>query len=298
LIVVGHVWSKKRVEDLLVVRLLPNGAVDLRFGIEGKLVQDFGSTDDRPSSVFEMPSGDIVVIGSHQQGKGGETYEGYLARFDANGKKAPKVTFFDCIAKSREFVTRAIVDSDGFIVGGYAYSSDVEKDGVFVARVKSNGTLDRDFGDAGVTRVSSAELQGPAVAWELTTAKNGDILLGGSSGDVIEKYRGFVLRSSKTGAPVMTWGKQGVGWGARAAKWMSMVADEGDGITAVNRFDGSLTRLDEKGELDLAFGVDGVVRGQQDDEYEGGVLEDTGDIVVAGRKLLVRFGPTTSTTKP
>lgn len=297
-IVVGHVLTKKRAEDLLVVRLLRNGALDAGFGREGMATFDFGSTDDRPSAVFVKSPSDIVVIGSHQQGKGARNYEGYVAHVDAAGNLRSKVAFFDCIRDSREFVTRAIADGDGFIVGGYAYNDDVETSGVYIARVRVDGTLDPTFGEAGVRRVRGEKPIGRAVAWELAIAKNGDILLGGSSGEEFARYRGFVIRTTKDGALVPTWGNEGVAWGPRDVKWIAMVADEGDGILAVNRFDGSLTRFDTKGDVDTAFGIDGVVPGQKDDEYENGVMLDGGDVILAGMKLLVRFGPTTSSTGP
>ncbi|HUS29872.1 MAG TPA: hypothetical protein VMZ53_15310, partial [Kofleriaceae bacterium] len=309
-IVVGHITTMRRAEDLLVVRLRPNGVLDASFGKEGIVTADFGSTDDRPSAVFAVPGGDIVVIGSHQQGKDGERYEGYLVRLDAKGQRRDKVAFFDCIPKSREFVTRALRDGDGFVVAGYAYNATADDSGVYIARVRENGTLDPAFGEAGVRRVRGGDL-GRSVAWELATAKNGDFLLGGSSGEEIAKYRGFVMRFDHRGALVPTWGTEGTAWPSEGVKWISMVVEDHDdgpgggsgdgggddsgsggdagGVIAVNQLDGSLTRFDAQGVVDRGFGSDGIVKGRADDDYDAGIALDNGDIVVAGDKQLVVY---------
>jgi uncharacterized delta-60 repeat protein len=287
-IVVGQVATKNHGDDMLVVRLSPRGVLDPSFGNAGIVTRDFKDTDDRPSSVFALPKGAIAIIGSHQQGKGAQTYDGYLARLDKHGALAASVAFFDCIAASREFVTRAVADGDGFILGGYAFNEKPEDSGVFVARVRKDGTLDTAFGDHGVARVHSAEL-GRAVAWELSTASNGDILLGGSAGEEIAKYRGFVVRFDAHGALVSSWGQQGIAWGPPGVRWISMAASDGTGVLAVNRFDGSLVRFDEHGQVDRGFGSEGVVRGDKDDTFDNAVMLDGGDLVIAGDKQLVRY---------
>jgi len=288
IIVVGFLSTKSHAQDLLVVRLTPRGVLDPGFGDGGIVTRDFQRTDDRPSEVFALPKGKIAIIGSHQQANDPQNYDGYLVRLDKNGALEAGVVFFDCIPKSREFVTRALIDGDGFLVGGYAFNAKPEDGGVFVARVRKDGKLDDTFGERGVARVHSGDL-GQAVAWELSTASNGDILLGGSAGDEIAKYRGFVLRFDKHGAPIDTWGQHGMAWGPRSVRWISMAVADGTGVLAVNRFDGSLVRFDEHGETDRGFGTEGTVQGKKDDSFDSAVMLDSGDLVIAGGRLLVRY---------
>jgi uncharacterized delta-60 repeat protein len=293
IIVVGHVWSKKRAENLLVARLTSRGALDASFGEAGISTRDFGDTDDRPSGVFVMPSGDIVVIGSHQQAAKAQHYNSYLVTIDRQGKPKGRPVFFDCIPKSREFITRVLRVEGGFVVAGYAYNATPEESGVYIARVSDDGKLDPTFGEGGVQRVRGGDI-GRAVAWELAPAKNGDFLLGGQDGETIEKYRGYVMRFAKQGALVDTWGKHGIAWAPLGVQWISMALDEESGVLGVSRFDGALVRFDARGDIDRNFGTNGIVSGHDDDTFDNGAALPDGDVIVVGDKLLVRYGPPTT----
>ena len=282
ILVAGYLIDK-RAEDLLVVRLLPSGTVDTSFGSAGRVVLDRSGSDDRPSAVFTN-GGDTIVIGNHQQGKGGRHYQQYLVRFDAAGKET-QFAFFDCIPASREFVTRARADGDGWLLTGYAINSDTTQSGMFVARLRNDGTLDPAWGDKGVTWHRTGAL-GRAVSWVLVPMANGDIIAGAEGGapNDVGIGRGYLARFDKHGRIVASWGDAGIAWAEPGSTWLSFVAADGDQLIAADRAKPGLLTISASGQ------ASSTVTFEEGGRYDEGVLLSDGDIVVAGRGLR-RFSP-------
>jgi uncharacterized delta-60 repeat protein len=68
--------------DFAVVRYLPNGALDLSFGTNGKVVTPIGSSNDEARAVAVQPDNKIVVVGSAENGG---ALDFAVVRYDANG---------------------------------------------------------------------------------------------------------------------------------------------------------------------------------------------------------------------
>jgi uncharacterized delta-60 repeat protein len=153
-IVVGGTrsWNKAQslAPDFTVMRLLPNGSLDITFGSGGKAFVDFFGAVDQIYSLV-VAAGQITAAG-YAQVPGGPVHGG-LARFDTNGNLDPsfgtggKVVISQAIDSIR--LRGLLRQSDGkLIAGGTAEvtSGTTELDDFLLIRLNADGTPDTSFG--------------------------------------------------------------------------------------------------------------------------------------------------------
>lgn len=267
--------------EVAATRLLPSGAFDRTFGVNGWAVVPIGKSAGA-NAVAIQPNGDIVIAGT-----GRNQLSGTLALaavrllptglLDSSFGAGGIVT----VPIGSESIANAVaIQTDGRILVGGTALTDTNH---FVAvRLTSSGALDQSFGNQGV------ELLAPnAAGWGMSLEADGTIVLGG-----VEVYGGtnayMAARLLPNGSPDPSFGAGGivtVPIGTSATGLAVTTQPDGDVVLTGNAIIGSqvaaTVRLLPSGALDQSFGTGGVntVPG-------GGVnaiaLDANGKIVLAG----------------
>src|SRR6266478_1688736 len=166
LVAVGSAKNPATFYDFAAVRYLANGTIDTTFGVAGKVRTDFGHADfDQARSAALQPDGKIVAAGTAIFNNGLSepfavaryTSNGTLdTTFSSDGKMFIDFGSFDQTAYS------VFLQPDGKIVtAGYPNTESSDSD-FLLARLKTNGSLDRTFGIGGKVRTSFGDLNGGA----------------------------------------------------------------------------------------------------------------------------------------
>jgi uncharacterized delta-60 repeat protein len=166
LVAVGSAKNPTTFYDFAAVRYLANGTIDTTFGVAGKVRTDFGHADfDQARSAVLQPDGKIVAAGtaiwnntlSQPFALARYTSNGTLdTTFSSDGKLFIDFGSFDQTAY------KVLLQPDGKIVAaGYPNTESSDSD-FLLARVKTNGSLDRTFGIGGKVRTSFGDLNGGA----------------------------------------------------------------------------------------------------------------------------------------
>lgn len=157
--------------DILLMRLLPDGGLDPSFGTNGLVVRDLAMSNDRVSTVRLQPDGRILVAGLSEHP--------YVARFNANGTLdssfgAGGYAWMDHPGVYAEEYWAVGLQADGSVLlAGTKYLT-ADFGDVIVFHLFADGTVDESFGVGG-----SVTLDG-AIADQLTalaTLPDGNFLL-------------------------------------------------------------------------------------------------------------------------
>lgn len=288
IVVAGNTYTNNYVYDFAVVRYNSNGSLDSTFGSSGKVLTDFGNTNDFGYSVLVQNDGKIVVAGSsynHIQ------WSFALVRYNINGSLdnsfgiGGKVTsdfgHFDEVGS-------ALIQSDGkIVVAGWRYDNGSWRNFALV-RFNINGSLDGTFGSGGtvVTDFGGDSDTGNSVSMQ----SDGKIVVAGWS---INSGLGFALaRYENNGILDNTFGSGGkvitaIGGSSQGNSVViqsdGKIVVAGDNNNGVNR-DFVLVRYNIDGSLDNSFGSSGVaITDFGGDDWGNSVtIQNDGKIIVAG----------------
>lgn len=171
--------------DFALARYKIDGNLDSTFGLNGKVLTDFGGEYDRAWSLAIQSDGKIVLAGSTNVFSATTNYDFALARYNLNGSLdnsfgvgGKVVTDF---GSSNENCYSILIQSDGKILAA-GYSNTVSSNSDFaLARYTPNGSLDVSFGSNGkvITDLGTIFEYG----FSLGIESDGKILLAGSSGN-------------------------------------------------------------------------------------------------------------------
>ena len=130
----GYTWNGIAF-DFAVVRYKTDGNLDTSFSNDGKLMTNFGSSDNKARTIAIQSDGKIIVAGS-----AGNSFA--LARYNTNG--SPDISFNNNGQKVSDFggmdsVMSIVIQPDGRILAG----------GSVLARYNTDGTPDESFGTNG-----------------------------------------------------------------------------------------------------------------------------------------------------
>jgi uncharacterized delta-60 repeat protein len=165
--------------DVGIVRYQTNGAIDLSYDFDGKVVLALGSGNDVANAIVLQPDGKAVVAGSTFNGANEDLF---IARFATNG--ALDSTFngngvvFVPFGSSNEVANAIAIQSDGKILAaGYTFNG--SNTDFAIVRLNTNGVLDVTFdGDGKVTTQVGTNND---VATAIAIQTNGKILVTGYS---------------------------------------------------------------------------------------------------------------------
>lgn len=183
IIVTGNSISPNQSSDFIIVRYLPDGSLDSIFGINGKVVIDFGDFD-YAYKVILQPDGKIVIVG---QADNPSDHDFFICRLDEIGNldnsfgQGGIVTtdFGDFDDKA----VSAILQPDNKIIVVGGVPDNLFTSPFMIARYNVNGSLDNTFGIGGkVTTDFDNETQRSDMAWSVALQSDGKIVVAGDSG--------------------------------------------------------------------------------------------------------------------
>lgn len=302
--------------DFAVVRLNTDGSLDTSFSSDGKAVIAFdygGGGDDRATGIAIQSDGKIVLVGYTQKAALGDN-DIALARLKTDGSLDTSFT-----GDGRKFIgfnnngtgddrgAAITIQPDGaIVVVGYAQASGTGNDDFAIARVKSNGSLDKSFSSDGKKTIAfNLGGTGNDRATSVALQSDGMIVIAGSASSAQGDGDFAVARIKKNGAMDKTFsgdGKKTVPFnlGASLEDQATGVAIQSDGtivlsglaqVSATGDFDFAAARLTSVGELDTSFSTDGKksiafnMGGSDNDVANGIVLQPDGKIVLFGHAL-------------
>jgi uncharacterized delta-60 repeat protein len=176
IVVVGST-DHKPTTDIVLIRYDENGSIDYSFGINGIVITDINSSLDIGKSLVIQSDGKIIVSGfTHIINKFFMT----LLRYDSNGVLDPTFgnggILITEINGRRGKMDMAIQNDGKIILVG---PSEVESSHHFtVLRFNNNGSLDKGFGNNGVTKTIIGNYsEAESVALDL----NGNIVVAGTT---------------------------------------------------------------------------------------------------------------------
>lgn len=192
-------------DDYALARYTADGDIDSDFGEGGSVVIDFAGGDDRINDVVVDGSGNILVVGSVEDG----TPNVGLLRLTADGEI--DTSFADqgwlvVDLGAYEEGTTVVLGRDGSIyIAGYIEAGDVGSMAVFKATAA--GQLDTEFGQGGVATVTSDAFANSYPA-DMVMLPNQTLVLAGSaqSGGTIA----VVARMDLTGQLDPTFAEDGI----------------------------------------------------------------------------------------
>jgi uncharacterized delta-60 repeat protein len=277
-IIVAGVTIVNGSRDFALAGYLSNGSLDASFGLNGKVITDFGNKDEAFSVAINKNTGKIIVAGyTTVNRKDDFALAGYLsngsldASFGLNGKV---ITDFGGYANSV-----AIDPSNNKIIVAGVKGGDFA-----LAGYLSNGFVDASFGLNGkvITDLGSYD-----IAKSVAIKPDGKIIVAGFKGGVfaLAGYlsNGFVDASFGTNGKVIT------DFGSYDEALSVAIKPDGKiivaGLTYVNGFNFALAGYLSNGSLDASFGLNGKVItdfGGTVDVAISVAINPNGKIIVAG----------------
>ncbi|MGV3659989.1 MAG: hypothetical protein ACO1TE_07385 [Prosthecobacter sp.] len=172
--------------DFAVVRYLPDGALDLGFGVEGRALTAVRQWDDKAYDMKLQSDGKIILAGNSAEGAGlgaltcsavvRHLPDGTLdASFGSGGKV---VTLFN---NDRCATYGVALQADGRIVTvGWAVENMYHMRGAGFVRYNEDGSLDTSFGVGGATHLAIGSRTSSATVTGVTIRDDGSLLCVGN----------------------------------------------------------------------------------------------------------------------
>lgn len=170
--------------DFAIARYLKNGKPDKSFNYNGQVTVAVGSGNDAGHALIVQEDGKILVAGTTDNG---DDLDVAVIRLLANG--LPDMDFSEdglvtiSLPKSDDMANDILLQKDGkIILAGTSEASDTKH--IFLARLNSNGSLDKNFGTEGLLKVTTNDSntdQNESSAFSAALQKDGRILLAGLS---------------------------------------------------------------------------------------------------------------------
>jgi uncharacterized delta-60 repeat protein len=275
------------------------GDLDLTFGPDGNglVITDFSnnSSDDRANSVVIDNNNKIVVAG-YTDANGSNDFA--LARYDNSGFLDTTfgtngLVITDFSNNSDDEVNSVVIDNNNkIVVAGYTYDNSYYY--FALARYDNSGILDTTFGTNGLV-ITDFSNNSDDTAESVVIDNNNKIVVAGYT--FANGSDDFALaRYDNSGNLDLSFGINGLvitDFSNNSDDYArSVVIDNNNkivvaGYTNVNgSYDFALARYDNSGNLDLSFGINGLVitdfSNNSDDTAESVVIDNNNKIVVAG----------------
>lgn len=285
--------------NFIIRRLSPvDGSLDPTFGEGGLATLDFSDmsgTDDGASTVLAQADGNIVVAG-FSAAPGAANGNGALARYNQDGSLDGTFGIGGrLLLPSLTSVTSAVEMADGSILVAGGDSSG--KDFV-VEKLRSDGTPDSTFGQAGISKFGFGSDQvsaASALALQIVNQQTDIIIAGSTAADASSAYSFAVARLTPAGALDATFngtGEEIIPFGSHSAIAASALVDHLNRIVLAGSvretaFNFALARLDANGGLDATFGSAGEVVGVSGRALSV-VEQSDGHLVVGGNATIAK----------
>ncbi|GAB4371974.1 MAG: hypothetical protein Kow00121_13920 [Elainellaceae cyanobacterium] len=290
IIIAGSTFNGRDL-DFAIARYTSDGNLDASFGTAGKVVTDFGGTNDYGYSIALQTDGKIILVGSSSTGVDEDvaiaryTSEGRLdTSFGLGGKVLDNFSLYD-------YGYSVALQPDGkLVVAGSIYSNNANDDFALI-RYNSDGSLDSDFNGNGL---AATDFGNNDYGYSLALQTDGKIVVAGetSTGTGTE----FALtRYNPNGTLDTSFGVNGrvttrfsnynYGSAVRVQPDGKIVVAGYSSFTDSNDTDFALARYHSDGSPDLTFGTNGKVvtpLGSSFDSKLSLAIQPDGKLVIAG----------------
>ena len=280
--------------DFVVIRYNTDGTLDTSFDGDGKVITQFGTSDEIAYSVAIQPDQKIVVAGYSV----GSTFDFAVVRYNTDGSLD---TSFDGdgkvttpIGSGREEARSVAIHSDGKIVAAGFSFIDTNND-FAVVRYNADGSLDTSFDGDGKVTTSIGISNDTALS--VAIQADGRVVAAGVS--VIPPNNDFALVRYNTDGSLDTSfdgdGKVTTAIGTSSEEAQSVGIQSDGKIVAAGytdnglNFDFAMGRYNTDGSLDTTFDGDGKVTtqiGSGEDNAYGVKIQPDGRVVAAGFSLV------------
>lgn len=290
---------------IVLLCYLPNGQLDLSFGVRGIVVHQFSNLFyDQVNTVIAQPDGSLLVGGETREGGAGR-YKFLLARYTQKG--ILDTTYGVNGKVNQSFLGTDFYDEINMLClqpNNYSIAIGYSKDGggqkIVVARYTSQGVLDPTFGVGGSLLQPFVGSQHVDTGVAAVVCSDGTIVVGGTSSDGgVGRIKCVVCRYTAAGTLVNSFGRGGIVLqsfvGTETHDEITCMAVQPDGAILVGGFssDGGgkkalLIRYTSEGALDPTFGNSGIMKqsflgaGVTQDTINSLALQPDGKIVVGG----------------
>jgi uncharacterized delta-60 repeat protein len=284
------------IEPLEPRRLLNAGDLDTTFGTGGGTAQTFGQTSITFYAVALQSDGKIVAVGATNVTEGIDaSSQVVIARFKTDGSLDTSFSTdgFEVTALNGSCLgaTSVVIQSDQkILVGGEGFDSTDPKDQFnfgFVARLKTDGTLDNTFGTGDVAETQG--LEGDAV----TLSSTGQIYTVGGPTPTVARFTS-AGKADKTfgtnGTFVFNVTNTNINLNDIAIQADGKPVVIGDSSAVGANTQTFVARLTTAGKLDTTFSTDGLLSFSADPSDTVSGSEGVTLAVLSGGKLLVLSG--------
>jgi uncharacterized delta-60 repeat protein len=308
--------------NVLIARLTANGSLDTSFGTGGIVAVDFNGLDDRGLDVVQQSDGKLLVLaraevtpGNHDLGLVRLNTDGSLdASFNFTGKLTLSLGGTDDRPAAMASLPDGAVVIAGTTTSLVSATSPPGDTLGFVLRLRSDGTLDANFGSAGRTFVGGVNDR--VIFNSMAVQADGKVVAAGSASmtQPVPITVHSVFRFTTSGSLDPTFGAGGNARfstplvGAVAVDASSSLTVAGVGLVTSGvpsppgaRFVSTVVRYDTSGTLDPSFRSGNALVGFIDstqDNPSGLALEPNGKILVSGTKTNVPPGSSVYVSGP
>src|SRR5262245_38168310 len=247
-----------------MARYNADGSLDTGFGVNGKVVTDFGE-NEVVSAIARQADGKLVVAGEIASAAGGQRF--LLARYNTDGSVDTGFGVNGKVDTALPGTTFPRAQGVAILPDGRIVAAGLDENvlDIVLARYNTDGSLDTSFGTNGVALAADAGTN-YLTASALVLQPDGKILTAGVDGGVTF----VVLRFDANGSLDAGFGTNGLAaipflpGGGDQAMAIALQSDGkivAAGDTAVNVLNGdfAVARLNADGSLDTSFGVNGKI---------------------------------------
>jgi len=280
--------------DFALTRYNADGGLDNGFGIGGRVITGFNSSDDNGFNVTVDADGKILVAGQANAGSVGEFA---LARYNADGSLDASFgsggTVTTSIGPHEDIGQDLVVQPDGkILVSGYSFNG--SSFDFAVVRYDADGSLDASFGSGGKVTTPIAFHE---ASYSIALQADGKIVAAGHSFTGAGPNDFAIVRYNDDGSLDASFGSGGKVTtdfeGANDVGQSVVIQPDGKIVVAGYSLIGAnadfvLARYNADGTLDTAFDGDGRVRTSVVPGSDFGVtaaLQTDGRILVAGNSF-------------
>lgn len=250
--------------DYSLAKFNDNGILDKSFGGEGKVITDFGYRDDAINKLIPNDEKTFYAIGRASNGTDDDFA---VARYDYDGNLDYSFNnigrvWIDFGMSDDVAYTAEKTDEGDIIIGGSSNSGATPK--VAFAKIKSDGSLDTSFGDNGL---KVWKFSPPGLIYDLDI--NGNDVYASGFIDNLETFNILVTKFNLQGIIDKNFGKNGTKifseFDSDSISTSIYIINSNQILLAgtiknTKNEDAALIMIDNKANLDLSFGNQGVYK--------------------------------------
>jgi len=250
--------------DFIVARYHENGQADLSFGDQGKIVLDFGSTQENVEFIHCLPENKILIGGYSNLSPNTRSYVVRLfedGRIDSSFANQGVLSFK--YGRSTGILNMDLQDDGKYVFGCIGVIDTLDVD-FLVTRFHPDGTIDTSFNHTGWTYFDFMTREN--IPFDMFVQKDHKIFLSGCSG-VYPKANFAFVRYHEDGSLDSSFGTNGSTQtdfaGNQDVAYSSILQDDGSFYVSgtvrdsISNYDFALAKYNPDGSLDKQFGNEG-----------------------------------------